>query len=131
MSQFLSHLKNRAAAAVLLAVLSVLVITGCKNTKVDEISRILADPAAYSQKDVVVAGRVTRVIDPSAGLLNLAVYQVEDKSGKIWVVSRSGAPSVGSEVGLKARIRRDSTNLGSISGELFGAVLNEIERRTR
>ncbi len=131
MSPFLSRFRNRSVLAVLFALLSIFVISGCKNTKVDEISRILADPAAYSQKDVVVAGRVTRVIDPSAGLLNLAVYQVEDKSGKIWVVSRSGAPSVGSEVGLKARIRGDSTNLGSVSGELFGAVLNEIERRTR
>jgi hypothetical protein len=107
--------------------MSLLVLSGCKGTKVEQISRILADPTAFSQKDVTVAGRVTRVLDPSAGILNFAAYQVEDRSGKIWVISRSGAPSVGTEVGLKGRIRQD-TNLG---GELFGAVLNEIERRTR
>lgn len=127
MKLYLRLLTRRTTIAALFALLSLLVLSGCKDTKVDEISRILADPASFSQKDVTVAGRVTRVLDPSSGLLNLAAYQVEDRSGKIWVVSHSGAPSVGTEVGLKARIRQDF-NLG---GELFGAVLNEVERRTR
>ncbi|MBC8102939.1 MAG: hypothetical protein H7Z41_10160 [Cytophagales bacterium] len=104
-----------------------LVASGCKGVKVDEISRILADPTSYAQKDVTVAGRVTRVLDPSSGLLNVAAYQVEDRSGKIWVISRSGAPSVGTEVGLKARIRQDF----KFGSEFLGAVLNEQERRTR
>lgn len=119
--------RSRIAVAAIFAVLSLLILSGCKDTKVEQISRILADPASYSQKDILVAGRVTRVLDPSAGILNLAAYQVEDKSGKIWVVSHSGAPSVGSEVGLKARIRQDTT----LGGELLGSVLNEVERRTR
>jgi hypothetical protein len=127
MNQFQRLFRNWAIIAVLFGLLSLFVLSGCKETRVDEISRVLADPSSYSQKDVVVAGRVTRVLDPSSGLLNLAAYQVEDKSGKIWVVSHSGAPSVGSEVGVKARIRQDF-NLG---GELLGAVLNEVERRTR
>ncbi|MES2462347.1 MAG: hypothetical protein V4671_17310 [Armatimonadota bacterium] len=118
---------SQRVTAAFFALFSLLMLAGCKGTSVEQISRILADPSAFSQKDVNVAGRVTRVLDPSAGLLNLAAYQVEDKSGRIWVISRSGAPSVGSEVGLKGRIRRDA----SLGGELFGSVLNEIERRTR
>jgi hypothetical protein len=118
---------SRKILIALFVLFPLLMLAGCKETKVEQISRILADPSAFSQKDVTIAGRVTRVLDPSAGLLNLAAYQVEDKSGRIWVISRSGAPSVGSEVGLKGRIRQDA----SLGGELFGSVLNEIERRTR
>lgn len=100
---------------------------GCRGARVDAISRILNDPAAFAERDVTVAGRVTRVFDPSGGLLALSAYQVEDKTGKIWVLSRSGTPSVGREVGLKGRVRQDF-RLGS---EVFGAVLNEIQRGTR
>lgn len=117
--------------AILLAVvalISISVLAGCKGgPKVEEISRVLADPTAFRDKDVVVAGRVTRVFDPTSGLLGLSAYQVEDKTGKIWVVSRTGAPSVGTEVGLKGRLREDF-KLGS---EVFGAVINEVERRSR
>jgi hypothetical protein len=116
---------NRIAA--LFAIFSLLVLSGCKGNNFEQISRILADPSAFSQKDVAVSGRVTRVLDPSAGLLNLAAYQIEDKSGRIWVISRSGAPSVGREVSLKARIRQDAT----LGGELFGSILNEVERNVR
>ncbi len=100
---------------------------GCKKTHLDPISRILNDPAAFAARDVTVAGRVTRVFDPSGGLLNLSAYQVEDKSGKIWVLSHAGTPGVGREIGLKGRVRQDFR----LGGEFLGAVLNEVERRTR
>jgi hypothetical protein len=112
----------------LFALVALCGLTGCKGApKPQEISRVLADPDAFRDKDVIVAGRVTRVIDPTQGLLALAAYQVEDKTGRIWVVSRTGTPSVGTEVGLKGRIR-DDFRIGS---ELLGTVLNEVERRTR
>jgi hypothetical protein len=109
------------------AVLFSLLAAGCSKSHMDMISHILADPASFSGKDVTVGGKVTRVFDPTAGLIGLSAYQIEDKSGKIWVISRSGAPSVGSEVGVKAKVRQDF-NLGS---ELLGAVLNEEERKTK
>ena len=108
------------AAATLLA-------GGCKGHKVEQISRIVADPTAFARKDVTVAGRVTEVFDPTRGLLGISAYRVDDGSGRIWVISRNGTPSKGQEVGLKGRVRTDF-QLGS---ELFGAVLNEVERKTR
>jgi hypothetical protein len=104
------------------AVLASLLAAGCSKSHMDMISQILADPASYSGKDVTVGGKVTRVFDPTAGLIGLSAYQIEDKSGKIWVISRSGAPSVGSEVGVKAKVRQDFN---------LGAVLNEEERKTK
>ena len=102
-------------------------VGGCRGQSFEQISRILADPTAFSSKDVSVGGRVVRVFDPTQGLLGLSAYQIEDKSGRIWVISRTGTPSPGQEVGVKARVRRDF----QLGGELFGAVLNEVERRAR
>ncbi len=121
----------KSARAVLAALLLCTVVgglgVGCKGTKTDRISRLLADPVAFASKDVTVAGRVTKVWDPSLGFLNIAAYQVDDGSGRIWVLSRNGAPSEGREVGLKARVRRDF----KLGNEVLGAVLNEVERRER
>ena len=100
---------------------------GCGGRSFDEISRILADPLSFESKDVNVKGRVTNVFDPTSGLLGLSAYQVDDGTGKIWIISRTGAPSRGQEVGLKARVRRDF----KLGNNVFGAVLNEIERSRR
>jgi hypothetical protein len=122
-------MKQVFSAASVVAALFVLagLAGGCKGERRDPINRILADPASFASKDVTVAGRVVRVIDPTQGLLNYAAYQVDDGSGKIWVISRTGAPSEGQEVGLKGRVRQDF----KLGAELLGAVLNEMERRTR
>jgi hypothetical protein len=100
---------------------------GCKGARTDAINRILNDPASFATRDVTVAGRVVNVFDPTAGLLNLSAYQVEDNTGRIWVISRSGAPRRGQEVGLKARVREEF-RLGT---EVLGVVLSELDRRTR
>jgi len=117
-------------AASLALLVGAPLLSGCKGTKVEQISRVIADPTSFQDKDVVVAGRVVRRFDPSQGLLAVSAYQVEDKTGRIWVVSRTGAPSIGSEVGLKGRINRD-LNLGSLASQITGVVLNEVERKTR
>ena len=122
-----SRFVRQTAGLIAACAVAGLTVGGCKKTHLDPISRILNDPAAFASRDVTVAGRVTRVFDPSGGLLNLSAYQVEDRSGKIWVLSHTGAPSVGREVGLKGRVRQDFR----LGGEFFGAVLNEVERRTR
>ena len=115
-----------ALVMLLLILLAVAPLSGCKGGA-EPISHILASPTSYADKDVTIAGHVTRVFDPTAGLVGLAAYQVEDKTGKIWVITHGGAPSVGSEVGVKGRVRQDF----SLGSELLGAVLNEEEHRTR
>jgi hypothetical protein len=122
--------RSRICALVLMTAALLLpgaLVGGCRGQKVDKISRVLALPEEFEDRDATVAGRVVRVFDPTQGLLDLAAYQVEDDSGKIWVISRNGAPSVGREVGLKGRVRKDF-RLGS---ELLGSVLTEVERRTK
>ena len=119
--------KSVPSLAAFLTLLTCLApLAGCKGGA-EPISHILASPTSYADKDVTIAGRVTRVFDPSAGLVGLAAYQVEDKTGKIWVITHGGAPSPGEEVGVKGRVRQDF----SLGNELLGAVLNEEEHRTR
>ena len=123
-------MRCRVCALALMAatlLLSGALVGGCKGQKLDKISRILALPDEFENRDATVAGRVVRVFDPTQGLLGLAAYQVEDDSGKIWVISRNGAPSVGREVGLKGRVRKDFR----LGNELIGAVLSEVERHNR
>lgn len=121
---------SRSGTLVLTALFLLLsggLVGGCKGQRLDKISRVLAVPGDFESRDATIAGRVVRVFDPTQGLLGLAAYQVDDGSGTIWVISRNGTPSVGREVGLKGRVRRDF-RLGT---ELLGAVLNEVERRTK
>jgi hypothetical protein len=114
------------AFALLVFVPALLAVSGCdKHT--DKVSSILNDPNSFNGKEVQVAGRVTRSLDPSGGLLNIGAYQVDDGSGKIWVVTHTGAPSVGTEIGVKAHVRNDFRG-----SDLIGTVvLNEDERKTR
>lgn len=67
------------------------VLTGCGAVK---IGRINADPSRYQNRVVHVSGTVTN----SVGVLGTGGYQLEDETGKIYVVSRSGIPSRGSRV---------------------------------
>jgi hypothetical protein len=120
-----------AAAFVALGVGAPVLLSasGC-DKKRDQISRLIAEPNNFRDKDVQVAGRVTQVIDPSKGILTFALYQVDDGTGKAWVLSKRGAPGVGQEVGLKGRLRSDLTSL-PINLNLTGILLDEVDRRTR
>jgi hypothetical protein len=89
----------------------------------ESISKINADPARYSNKDVTVAGTVT----DSYGFLSYGVYEIDDGTGKLLVVTQRGVPSRGAKVGAKGRV-----NTGfSYGGRSFGTVLEERERRAQ
>lgn len=111
---------KRSAGLIVLLVLAFFV-TACP--KRETISKINADPARYSGKEVSVAGRVT----DSYGLLNMGVYEIDDGTGKLLVVTRSGAPSRGSHVGARGRINTAAV----FGGRNLGTVLEETDRRAR
>jgi hypothetical protein len=87
------------------------------------ISKINADPGRYRNKEVSVAGRVT----DGYGLLNMGVYEIDDGTGRLMVVTRRGVPSRGSTVGAKGRIYTGA----SYGGQSFGTVMEETDRRAR
>lgn len=96
--------------------------TGCPQR--ETISKINADPGRYRNKEVAVAGTVT----DSYGLLNYGVYEIDDGTGKLLIVTqRGGVPARGSKVGVKGRIYTGA----SYGGRSFGTVLEESGRRAK
>jgi hypothetical protein len=89
----------------------------------ESISKINADPGRYRNKEVSVAGRVT----DSYGLLNMGVYEIDDGTGRLMVVTQRGIPSRGSMVGARGRIYTGA----SYGGRSFGTVMEEKDRRAR
>src|SRR5437867_6186670 len=83
-----------------------LALAGCERTKIGD---IVADPGRYRDKEVSVAGQVTQ----SIGLLDKGIYQIDDGTGKLWVLAnRRGVPSKGARVGAKGQITPTLTFMG-------------------
>jgi hypothetical protein len=96
-----------------------LLLAACDRENIGDIN---ADPGRYSGKKVSVAGRVTST---SIGALSMGLYQIEDGTGKLYVLSESrGAPSEGAYVGVKGTITPTITFLG----RNYATVLRETDR---
>lgn len=97
--------RSRLLIGLLLAPLA-LILVGCEQKKINE---ILADPQRYANREVGVTGNVIR----SVSVLGKGAYQVDDGTGKLWVISDKGVPREGARVGVKGKIR-DGFNLGGL-----------------
>ena len=96
------------------------VVAGCGPTK---IGRVLQDPARYSNRSVTVEGRVTQ----SVGAFVAGVYQVEDETGKIYVLSSRGVPSKGARVKVEGTV----TPGLSLMGKSIGTTIRERDHKVR
>jgi hypothetical protein len=76
------------------------------------IGRINADPSRFRNQTVHVSGTVTN----SVGLLGKGGYQIEDRTGRIYVISGSGVPSRGSRVTVTGRVIPGAEVLGTAVG---------------
>ena len=93
----------RIKATLFLTLLAALLLAACGSVK---IGRINADPTRYQNKTVRVTGTVTQ----SMGVLGTGGYQIQDDSGKIYVISSTGVPSKGSKVDVKGRVQSGVNN---------------------
>jgi hypothetical protein len=115
----MQSLKKTVAALSLLA--GLLLLTACPSQTT--ISKINADPGRYRNKEVGVVG----VVRDSYGVLGNGAYEIDDGTGRLWVVTRRGVPSRGARVGAKGRIYT-GFNFG---GRNFGTVLEETDRASK
>jgi hypothetical protein len=92
-----------------LVALSALLLAGCAPMT---IGRINADPSRFRNQTVRVTGTVTN----SVGLLGKGGYQLEDNTGKIYVISGKGIPSRGSRVSVTGRVQPGAEVLGVAVG---------------
>jgi len=113
------HVARKLGPASLLLA-AVLLLTACPSQTT--ISKINADPARYRNKEVAIVGTVR----DSYGALGQGAYELDDGTGRIWVVTRRGVPSRGARVGAKGRVYT-GFNYG---GRNYGTVLEETDRRS-
>jgi hypothetical protein len=88
------------AVAVLVA------LAGCSARTINHIK---ADPSRYANKEVRIEGRVTE----SYSVLGTGAYEIDDGTGRLWVVSRTGVPREGARVQVKGKVR-DGFNFGDL-----------------
>jgi hypothetical protein len=113
---------NRAGKAVVLALASVLVLAFAGCTTATSIRKIQNDPGKFYGKQVGIKGRVTS----SYGALGQGVYQVDDGTGKMWVLSEGyGVPGKDADVKVVGRLV-DSVSFG---GRNFATALRQTKRR--
>jgi len=111
---------KKASAIVSICIVGIL-LTACDRTKIADIT---SDPGRFHNKEVSVAGKVTGL---SIGALNTGLYQIDDGTGKLYVISSSrGAPTKDLVVGVKGMIVPTFTFLG----KNYLTVLRETDRRT-
>lgn len=110
--------KNLLAVAASLAVLMLL---GCPQRK--NIGDIARAPQRYTNKDIVVTGTVVNTF----GVLVAGVYEIDDGTGKMWVISNGGVPSKGTRVATRGNIEPTF----SLGGRSFATVLREKQRKYR
>lgn len=104
----------------LLAALALL--TACPSQT--SISKLKADPDRYMDKEVGIVGRVTDSYGiPFVG----GAYELDDGTGRIWVVTERGTPSRGARVGVKGRVYSGPT----IRGRNVGMAVREEDRRVK
>ena len=107
------------AAVLILAV-------GCKENST-AISSILDQPDKYVNHEVLVGGNVTKSYGVNLFIADAGAYQIDDGTGKIWVISRNGVPNIGEQVGLKGTVASGM----KLGGQMFGAVIREQQRQVR
>jgi len=102
------------------ALAAALLTTACGSVR---IARLNADPSRYRNHTVSVTGTVTN----SVGILGTGGYQVDDGSGRIYVISATGVPSKGSRVTVTGTM----TNGVTILGKAYGAAIRERHHKLR
>ncbi len=100
------------------SVLVMIFLVGCETTKIGDINR---DPGRYAGKEVTISGQAT----DSFGVLNEGAFEVDDGTGRIWVLSEGfGVPGKGAHVTVTGRVQSGVT----FAGRSFGTVLRQTQR---
>jgi hypothetical protein len=100
--------------------LAVVALGGCpQSTTIADINR---DPGRFAGKEVTITGEVT----DSFGALGQGAFQVDDGTGRLWVLSENyGVPAKGARVSVTGR----ATSGVTFAGRSFGNVLRETQPR--
>ena len=87
------------------------------------INKINADPSRYHNKKVTIEGTVT----DSYGAWREGAYEIDDGTGRIWVVADRMVPAKGARIEVKGHIYTGFV----FSGHNMGTVLQETGRKAK
>ena len=87
------------------------------------IADILADPGRYKDKKVGVVGTVTT----SFGVLNMGGYEIQDDTGKIYVISNQGVPAKDQQVAVEGTVFTGAM----VMGQAVGVAIRETRHKVR
>lgn len=122
----MNPMKGKLLLATVL-VSTMFVLVGCEQKTINQ---IMAEPQRYANRDVGITGNVIR----SFSVLGAGAYQVDDGTGKLWVVAKNNVPREGARVGVKGKIQ-DGFNLGGLvklpEVVRSGMVMIESDHRAR
>jgi len=79
-------------------ILILLSVESCNSQKIIEINKVVLNPEKFKGKNVYIKGRVIYVNSL------LKYFEVEDKTGKITVITNNKLPKIGKEVKIKGRV---------------------------
>lgn len=100
--------------------MAAILLAGCAPVT---IGRITADPSRFQNKTVTVTGSVTN----SVGVLGKGGYELDDGTGKIYVISGKGVPSRGSQVQVTGRVSPGVEVLGTP----VGVAIREADHKVK
>lgn len=101
---------SRLTSLMLLAA-AALATGACASSRT--VNELLADPARYRNSTVKLSGEVV----DSYSLANRGAYQIDDGTGRLWIVSEAGVPRRTARVTVKGKVR-EGFNLGSLGDAL-------------
>jgi hypothetical protein len=112
-----SQYKSIVFAVALVGLLSV---TALAKKSINEIN---ADPSRYHEKKISIVGTVT----DSYGVLGQGAYEIDDGTGRMWVIAERTVPSRGARVEAKGRLITGFV----LRGRNMGTVLQESDRKAK
>lgn len=87
------------------------------------ISKLQNDPGRYRNKEVALVGNVTN----SFGALGYGAYELDDETGRVWVLTERGVPARGARIGTVGKF----VNGVTWGGRKFGSAFQETDRRVQ
>ena len=111
---------SRKLFVVAALTVAIVMIAGCPSRTT--VNKIQQDPGRFYNKEVALSGTVTE----SYGALGTGVYQLDDGTGKIWILSESyGVPGKGAHVDVTGTV----VDTISFAGKSFATALRQTRRR--
>jgi hypothetical protein len=103
---------HRTRLATLLVAVAVCSTVGC--TGATEIGQLLSQPEGYDGEEVKIRGTVTSAV--RLPLVDIRIYNVQDGTGEVVVLTSGPLPSRGDRVSVKGIF----STLGTVNGRSLG-----------